>query len=126
MKSVVIYSIGSCDASTRIGSYDALLDFEGRTRRLHRELHDTTANRLIIQGLIDAVCALKEPCQLKLTTATAIGVSKSALKKGVNADAVHELLEALTKGRHAFDFDVREGEGEHLRRTIMAHPYNPT
>lgn len=124
MKAISIYSVGSCDTASRIGSYDALIDYEGRTKRLHRELHDTTVNRCIAQGLIDAVIALKKSCQLKLTTATALGTSKSAPKKGINTDVVHELLHELAKGGHQFDFDVREGQGEQLRKLIMSHPLN--
>lgn len=122
MKAVSIYSIGSCDTTTRIGNYDVLFDHEGRTRRLHRELRDTTVNRCIIQGLIDAVTALKEPCLLTLITSTAIGIAKGSKKKGPNADLVNELLFELGNGGHHFEFEVREGHGEKIRRLITSRP----
>lgn len=120
MKNVVICSVGSCDAGTREGSAEALLDYQGRTKYLHLRLRDTTANRCIIEGLIAGVKHLKEPCVVTLVTATKIGVEKAVRGKGVNANLVVSLVRELQARDCTFDFEVWEGKGDVLRSRVIA------
>lgn len=126
MKSVSIYAVGSCDARTRVGSAEALLEYNGRTKYLHIQLEDTTANRCIIEGLIAGVSQLKEPCSVLLITATKIGVEKALRGKGVNADLVGNLITSLQARGCTFDFDVWEGRGDELRSKVVSGRAGPT
>jgi ribonuclease HI len=125
MKAISIYSVGSCDAATRIGSAETLLEYNGRTKYLHQRVQDTTANRCIIQGLIAGVALLKEPCSVLLVTATKIGVEKAIRGKGVNSDLVCKLINDLQARGCIFEFEVREGRGNELRSHVAAGRNGP-
>lgn len=73
MKAITICSVSSCDAATRVGLSQTLLQYNGKTMYTHQRLEDTTANRCIIEGLIVGVKQLKDPCLVKLITSTKIG-----------------------------------------------------
>lgn len=120
MKNVSIYSVGSCDTGTRIGTAESLLEYNGKTKYLNQQLQDVTANRCIIEGLIAGVGQLKEPCYVLLVTATKIGVEKALRGKGVNADLVGRLLKDLQEQECVFDFEVWEGRGDELRMKVVA------
>ncbi|WP_264312444.1 hypothetical protein [Pseudomonas putida] len=120
MKTVFIYSVGSCDTATRLGTAESLLEYNGKTKYLNQQLQDTTANRCIIEGLIAGVGQLKEPCSVRLVTATKIGLQKAARGKGVNADLVASLIRDLQERDCVFDFEVWEGRGDELRSKIVA------
>lgn len=118
MREVSIYSIGGCDAGTRIGYCETVLEYEGRTKYLRMDLTDTTANRCIIQGLINGVVALKEACNVKLITSTPAGVQKGMKGEGVNADLILKLIGELTRKGCMYAFDARVDQGDVLRRFI--------
>jgi ribonuclease HI len=120
MKQVTIVSVGSCDASTRLGSYEIALEYEGKSRYVLRELRDTTANRAIIQGLIDGVELLKEPCEVTLVAACRIGVRGISLTKGSNIDLLRELEAAIDKKQCKAIIKIREGEGAVLRQRVRS------
>lgn len=118
---VKIYSTGSCDARTRVGRYTALLQYKAHFKVVNGELQDTTANRCIITGLIEAVKLLKKPCRVNLITSTAIGVKRVHRKgkEGVNADIVKVLLDFLNQKQCDPNFIVVEGEGDELNNFIF-------
>ncbi len=121
MKEVTIYSIGSCDTTTRKGRYNASLQYGEHVKYLAAEVSDTTANRCIILGLLAAVERLKEPCLVTLVTSTPIGVRKGERAKGPNGDLVKSLLQALALGGHDANFDVWSGRGDELNALIASH-----
>ncbi len=118
LKKVTISSVGSCDTTTRVGYYEILLEYNGRHKYLRRKLTDTTANRCIIQGLIDGAMALKEPCEVTLVAATALGFGNLPKLKGPNVDLLHELIAALKERSCPFTFELAEGQGDQLREQI--------
>lgn len=120
MKAIGIYSVGSCDAGTREGFCEVLLEYNGKSKYVHLHIHDTTANRCIIEGLLTGVRLIKEPCAVTLTTATKIGVERALRGKGVNFDLVQTLIAELQARRCTFDFDVWEGRGEELRSKVVS------
>ncbi|MCE0321951.1 hypothetical protein LVW14_26860, partial [Klebsiella pneumoniae] len=79
MKMVKIYSTGSCDAATREGSAEVVLECEGKIKYLTFSYSDTTANRCILQGLIDGVNCLKKPCNVELISGFVNGMVASHL-----------------------------------------------
>lgn len=125
MKTISIYSVGSCDAATRLGTAESLLEYNGKTKYLYQQLQDTTANRCIIEGLIAGVGQLKEPCSVLLVTATEIGVKKAARGKGVNVKLVGRLIKDLQERGCVFDFEVWAGRGDELRSKVVAGRNGP-
>lgn len=118
MTLVSIYSVGSCDTATREGAAEVLLEHPAKVKHLHLQFRDTTVNRCIIEGLIEAVRQLKKPCIVRLVTSTKIGAEKARRGKGVNVDLVRKLVNLLREKQCAFDFDVWEGRGGELRAKV--------
>ena len=118
---VKIYSTGSCNPQTGLGSYSALLQYKSHYKALHGDLVNTTANKCIITGLIEAVKLLKKPSKVKLVTSTSIGV-ESAIKngKGTNADIVKVLLKILEQKQCEAESIVIKGEGQGLNNYIFS------
>ena len=115
---VRIAAIGSCDTRTRVGNYEVLVERSGKRQILKRTFTDTTVNRCIIHGLIDAVLPLSEPSQVTFIVATQLGLTSSGRAKGQNADLLKELIAALDKNNCTFTCEVVAGQGEELRRRI--------
>jgi len=118
---VKIFSTGSCNPKTRCGKYNSLLEYKSHYKAVNGDLDDTTANRCIITGLIEAVKLLKKPCKVFLVTSTPIGIASVTRKgKGINVDILKILLEVLNEKRCEPKFIAVEGEGEMLNRYISS------
>ena len=116
MQSVFIYVTGSCKAQTREGSAMVLTE-QGSEKRLQTfNYSDTTANRCIIQGLIDAVLQLEAPHHVVLITSTPVGVVSASKRKGPNQGLVNELLSELSVRQCTYCFEVHKGGG--TRRSV--------
>lgn len=117
---VKIYSVGSCDYNTRIGKYYTLLEYKTYYKVINDQLCNTTVNRCIIQGIIDAIKLLKKPCNLLIVTATPVGI-KTAMKssKGPNVDLIKTLFDLIEDKKCEFEFVAIEGEGKELREYIL-------
>ncbi len=115
-KQVRIFSVGSCDSQTRKGYCEASITVDGKATYLKRDLEDTTANRCIIHGMIDALATLKTPSRVTLTSSTKIGTANK--NRGPNADLIAELRGLLTQGDHHAEYEVQEGNGQRLREII--------
>ncbi len=117
-KKVTISSVGSCDTVTRHGQYEILMEYNGKHKYYKHELTNTTANRCIIQGLIDGVHNLREPFEVALVAATPLGLSALPKLKGPNAEILRVLVSALEELNCTFTFDVVGGQGDELRNRI--------
>ena len=68
MKHVDIYTDGACRGNPGKGGWGAILVFEGREKELSGGETLTTNNRMELMGAISALEALKEPCEVTLTS----------------------------------------------------------
>jgi ribonuclease HI len=68
MKQVTIYTDGACSGNPGPGGWGAILSYNGHTMELSGGEHATTNNRMELLGVISALKALKEPCQVALYT----------------------------------------------------------
>jgi ribonuclease HI len=118
MKKVVIYSRGSCDHSTREGVFAIQLEYMGRTKNFTGSVSDTTAHGCIIQGCIEGVKKLKEPCKVELITSTHMGISKYMKGKGVNKGLISELIDLLESNGSEYLFTVIGGQSHWLNNKI--------
>lgn len=74
---VTIYSDGACSGNPGPGGWAALLIFGERTRELNGGEAHTTNNRMELTAALQALQALKRPCQVDFYT------DSSYLKKGI-------------------------------------------
>ncbi len=112
MKHVDIYTDGACRGNPGKGGWGAVLVYGGREKELSGGDPMTTNNRMELTAAIEALAALKEPCEVTLTSdskyltdAITLGWAVSWRSRGwkkadrspaLNADLWERLLELLS------------------------------
>ena len=130
MKHVDIYTDGACRGNPGPGGWGAILVYGGREKELSGGEAHTTNNRMELSGVIAALSALKEPCEVTLTTDSkyvadavvngwakgwrARGWRKADKSPALNPDLWEQLLQLLD--RHTVTFVWVKGHA--------GHPYN--
>lgn len=130
MKHVYIYTDGACRGNPGRGGWGAILVFNGKEKELSGGEAQTTNNRMELTAAIEALSALKEPCQVTLTSdskyltdAITKGWARSWKAKGwkkadrspaLNPDLWEKLLTLLEQ--HDVEFIWVKGHD--------GHPYN--
>jgi len=123
---VIIYTDGACSGNPGPGGWGALLEYGGAIKELFGGERDTTNNRMELMAAIEALNALKKPCNVTLYTDSVYvkdGITKwihgwrrngwrNARKKPVkNADLWQQLGEA--QKRHEIDWQWIKGHAGH-------------
>lgn len=67
-KIVTIYTDGACSGNPGPGGWAAILSCMGREKELSGGERETTNNRMELRAVIEALSALKEPCEVELWT----------------------------------------------------------
>ena len=127
MKKVDIYTDGACKGNPGPGGYGAILVYAGREKEFSGGEPMTTNNRMELLGAITALAALKEPCEVTLTSDSKYlvdavtkkwvygwrvkGCKKSDGKPALNIDLWERLLEQLE--RHKVTFVWIKGHDGH-------------
>jgi ribonuclease HI len=68
MKKVVIHSDGACHGNPGPGGWAAILEYGQNKREMSGGVPATTNNRMELQAAIEALSALKEPCEVEFYT----------------------------------------------------------
>lgn len=68
MKTVKIYTDGACSGNPGPGGWGAILMYGGHKKEMSGGEASTTNNRMELMGVISALEALREPCQVELYT----------------------------------------------------------
>lgn len=130
MKKIEIYTDGACSGNPGKGGWGAVLVYGNNEKELSGGNPDTTNNRMELTAVIEALKALKIPCEVTLTTDSKYvcdainkgwvyswqknGWRKADKKPALNADLWQELLPLLEK--HSIKFIWVKGHN--------GHPYN--
>lgn len=130
MKKVYIFTDGACSGNPGEGGWGAILKYGTIEKEISGYCSNTTNNRMELSAVIQALCALREPCDVVLTTDSQYVVNginngwakrwkengwlKSGNKPAANADLWGELLELLLV--HSVKFVWIKGHD--------GHPYN--
>lgn len=78
-KTVELYTDGACSGNPGPGGWGAILRFGTKEKEFSGGEKNTTNNRMELTAVIEGLLALKEPCNVKLTTDSryvADGISK--------------------------------------------------
>ncbi len=127
MKQVEIFTDGACSGNPGKGGWGAVLRYQGTEKELCGGAVETTNNRMELTAVIEALSALKEPCEVTLTTdskyvADAVGKGwvyswqrngwrKADKKPALNVDLWEQLLPLLKK--HTVTFVWVKGHAGH-------------
>ena len=68
MKKVELYTDGACRGNPGNGGWGAILVYQGKEKELSGGEEITTNNRMELMAAISGMEALKEPCQITLTS----------------------------------------------------------
>ncbi len=68
MKKVEIYTDGACSGNPGPGGWGAVLVYAGHEKELSGGERETTNNRMELTAVIEALSALREPCEVTLTS----------------------------------------------------------
>ena len=127
MKHVDIFTDGACSGNPGPGGYGVVLRFGTVEKELSGGEPNTTNNRMELMGVITGLSALKEPCDVTLTTDSKYvvdsitkgwvygwkrkGWNKSDKKPALNVDLWERLLPLLE--RHQVQFVWVKGHAGH-------------
>ena len=127
MKHVDIFTDGACSGNPGPGGYGVVLRFGTVEKELSGGEPNTTNNRMELMGVITGLSALKEPCDVTLTTDSKYVVDsitkgwvygwkrkgwiKSDKKPALNVDLWERLLPLLE--RHQVQFVWVKGHAGH-------------
>lgn len=127
IKFVEIFTDGACSGNPGPGGYGVVLRYGTREKELSGGDSSTTNNRMELLGVITGLAALKEPCQVTLTTDSKYVVDsitkgwvynwkknnwiKSDKKPALNVDLWEQLLPLLEK--HKVTFNWVKGHAGH-------------
>lgn len=68
MKSVQLFTDGSCLGNPGPGGYGALLTYNGHKKEMSQGYKKTTNNRMELLAVIKGLSALSQPCKVHITT----------------------------------------------------------
>lgn len=71
MKKITIYTDGACSGNPGPGGWGAILMYRENSKELSGYEPETTNNRMELTAAIQALDALKEPCEVELYTDSA-------------------------------------------------------
>ena len=71
MKKVTVYTDGACSYNPGPGGWAAVLIYKGNEKAISGYEPDTTNNRMELKAVLEALKALKEPCELEVHTDSA-------------------------------------------------------
>lgn len=126
MSKVHIYTDGACSGNPGPGGWGALLRYNGTEKELYDGAFETTNNRMELMAVINALHALKRPCDVHVVTDSSYvkdGITKwihgwqkngwkTAAKKPVkNADLWQALLDAIEP--HTITWEWVKGHSGH-------------
>ncbi|MDD6728681.1 MAG: ribonuclease HI [Eubacteriales bacterium] len=130
MKKIDIYTDGACSGNPGKGGWGAVLVYGKNEKELCGGSPETTNNRMELTAVIEALSALKEPCEVTLTTDSKYvcdavnkgwvyswkknGWRKADKKPALNVDLWKKLLPLLET--HKVEFNWVKGHN--------GHPYN--
>ena len=124
---VDIFTDGACSGNPGAGGWGAILRYNGREKELSGGENETTNNRMELTAVIEALSALKTPCDVTLTTDSqyvvnavekrwvhawkAKGWRKADNKPALNVDLWEKLLPLLET--HSVSFVWIRGHNGH-------------
>ena len=127
MKTVHLFTAGACSGNPGPGGWGAILRYNGAEKELSGGEQHTTNNRMEMCAVLYALQALKEPCEVILTSDSKYvtdsitkgwvyswqkkGWKKSDGKPALNADLWEQILPLLKK--HSVTFNWIKGHAGH-------------
>ena len=131
MKKITLFSDGSALGNPGPGGYGVILRYNGKEKELFGAQEHTTNNRMELQGVIEGLKALKEPCEVDIVSDSSYVVKginewlqnwiKRDFKKVKNPDLWREYIEVSKPHKiHAIWVRGHDGHAENERCDELA------
>ena len=131
MKKITLFSDGSALGNPGPGGYGVILRYNGKEKELFGAQEHTTNNRMELQGVIEGLKALKEPCEVDIVSDSSYVVKginewlqnwiKRDFKKVKNPDLWKEYIEVSKPHKiHAIWVRGHDGHAENERCDELA------
>lgn len=116
-----IMAVGSCDSLLNIGSYKAILYYNGKTKVFQKDnINTSSSNRCIIYGLTEAAKAIKTSTDIILLTSTSVGFRT---RKSVNHNLCLQVIDILSAaGCNISVCDCKRGD--ELNKLVDSYVFN--
>lgn len=113
-----IISVGSCVSFLNNGNYTTALIYKGR-RKVFRKTNIliNSANQCILNGIMEAVSAIKLPTDILILTSTSLGFNSP---KSKNYQLCNDIMVTLAEKECNISISVCRGKGEELYRFVNA------
>ena len=129
---IQIYTDGACRGNPGPGGWGALLKFESREKQLYGGESLTTNNRMELRAVIEALSALKRPCNVSVTSDSTYvlkGINEwlpnwkkrgwlTSGKKPVKNEDLWKSLDSL-KSVHKIEWHWVKGHSGHLENELV-------
>ena len=129
---IQIYTDGACRGNPGPGGWGALLKFESREKQLYGGESLTTNNRMELRAVIEALSALKRPCNVSVTSDSTYvlkGINEwlpnwkkrgwlTSGKKPVKNEDLWKSLDSL-KSVHNIEWHWVKGHSGHLENELV-------
>lgn len=113
-----IMAIGSCDSVAGIGSYIAVLHYNGKSKVLKKSgISTASTNKCILTGLIDAASSIKSSTDVIILSATPLGFNSP---KSRNYKTCRKLCEILLEKNCNVFASVCSGKGYELNSLVKS------
>jgi len=131
VKKITLFSDGSALGNPGPGGYGVILRYNGKEKELFGAQEHTTNNRMELQGVIEGLKALKEPCEVDIVSDSSYVVKginewlqnwiKRDFKKVKNPDLWKEYIEVSKPHKiHAIWVRGHDGHAENERCDELA------
>lgn len=113
-----IMSIGSCDSVSGVGSYIAVLHYNGKSKVLKKSnIQTRSASRCILTGIIDAASAIKSSTDVIILSSTPLGFNTP---KSQNYKLCKEVYRILSEKNCSVFAAVCQGKGYELNSFVKS------
>ena len=111
MKEIKLFIKCSYKSETGKGEYTGVLEYNGKTKEIvKKDIISISSNRIMLEGIVDLVNMVKEPCKIEVHTMGMWGATKVVNKDGTpkvgitnskhNSDLKNELRQILINNGH--------------------------
>ena len=83
-KHVLVHATASCDSTSKLGRFFATLTYNNQSKYVTGDLANTTADKCIITGVIEAVNLVREACNLSISIPTKLAFDDFGYPSGSN------------------------------------------
>lgn len=122
-KHVLIHATGRCDSKSKLGRFFATLTYNNQSKYVTGDLANTTADKCIITGVIEAVNLVREACNLSISIPTKLAFDDFGYPSESNIQIKTCLVNLIAEKKCSYAIEKWKAGGSSLRLEIdrIAH-----